>query len=106
DDQRAVLSRTEQLVSGAKSPGIRLIGHFALGTIRVGAAQDLTDLLEADALVVERIEVELDANTGQRAAADGHLAYALNLGEFLRQDRAGGVIDQPSTQHVGSQREN
>ena len=82
-----------------------LVGHFALGTVGVGVAQRAADLFETDSVVVQRVDIQLDANPGQRTAADRYLAHALNLRELLGQDRIGRVIDQAAAQGARGQRQ-
>ena len=86
----------QALVWSATSP----LGRFALALLR-----RVADLLETDSVVVQCVEVQLDANAGQRTAADHHLANALNLRELLGQDRTGRVIDLAAAQGVGGQRQ-
>ena len=49
--------------------------------------------------------IELDAHSGQRAAADSHVAHALDLGDLLCEDRRGGVIDLGAGQRVRGESE-
>ena len=51
------------------------------------------NLVEGQAVAVEGVRVHLDADGGQRCAANAHLADAGDLGEFLSQYGRGRIIE-------------
>ena len=78
---------------------------MSLGSVGVGRGEDRADLLQADAVLVQRGWIQLDAHAGKGAAADAHLPHALNLGQFLRHDGGRGVVHLALAQHVGGERD-
>ena len=79
---------------------------MALGAIRVGARQMRAHVLQADAVLVQRGRIQIDAHRRQRAAAHLNLTDALDLRQLLRQDRGGGVVHLALLHDVGRERQN
>ena len=92
DDERKIVRGGLRLVVGVDLPVAGAILHDALGPVRIRARDRRTDVLEADAVLVERLGVDLDPHRRKRAAADLHLAHALELRQLLRDDRRCRVV--------------
>lgn len=53
--------------------------YVTLRTVRIGGAQCGSNILEADAVFLQRIRIELDPDSGQGAAADDDLTDTFDL---------------------------
>jgi hypothetical protein len=78
----------------------------ALRAIGIGGCQSRAHVLKADAVFEHRLRIELDADRGQRRAADDDLADAADLRELLLKDVAGGVIHLALRQRLRRHRQN
>ena len=105
DDQRQVLGSGLRLVVGEDLPVAVAVLDRPLGLVRVRRRERRAHVLEADAVLEERIRVELDAHRGQRTAAHAHLPDALDLRELLRHDRRRGVVHLPLRHRVRRERQ-
>ena len=105
DDQPAVVVGLHQLIVGGHFPGALAVGEMALGRVGVGARQHAAHVAQADSVLVERGRVQVHAHGRQRAAADLHLADALDLRQLLLQDGRGGVVHLPLGRGLRGERE-
>ena len=105
DHQRLVVGGFEDLVVGAHLPHAVAVREMALGRVGVGGVENAADLLQADAVLVQRVGVQLDAHAGQRAAAHRHLSHAADLRQALRHDGGGRVVHVALIQHIGGEGE-
>ena len=85
-NQRFVINRLEDLIIGANFPGLVAIGKVTFGDVRVCGAQNASDLLESDAILIQCHGVQLNANRRKRASAHNHLTHTVHLRQLLRQD--------------------
>jgi len=83
DDERRVVDRLEDLVVVLDGVGVLRVGEVSLGHVGIGTGEGGAHLLEADAVFVQRERIEFHPYGGKRAAADGDLADAAELGKFL-----------------------
>ena len=104
DDQRFVVLGLFQLVVGLDLPVALAIGHCALGPAHVGIGNGVAHVIQRDAVLVEQLRFQLDAHGGQRAAANLHFTYTRHLGQALRKNGRGQVIELALGQHLGGQR--
>ena len=93
NDQRPVFVGFEELVGVGDVVGATGIGERAFGEIGVGGLQRAANGFETDVVTVQEIGIYLDADRGTRAAPSENLADAFHLGDFLREDGVGGVIN-------------
>ena len=93
DDQRFVIVGLVGLVVGIDLIALVADIDAALRTVRIGAGERGADVFEADAVFVERLRDQLDADRRQRTAADHHLADAFDLRQLLREHGRGRVIE-------------
>ena len=104
DDGRIVAGLEDLIVVG-DLPAMACILKRAFGPVGVGVGQRRAHRLQADAVVAQLHGVQLHAHGGAGAAADKHLAHALDLRDLLRQDRVGHVVNLRLGHHVGGQRQ-
>ena len=94
DDQIAVARRRRRADRWRRWSGSGCApGNAPLGWSTVAWPSDGAHVLDAQAQAGERGRVDLHAHGGLLAAAHEHLAHALHLGDLLRQDGVGGVVD-------------
>ena len=105
DDERAVLRRGGRRVVDVDLVVVRGTVDRPFGGIGIGRGNRGPDVLEPDAVLEERLRVEVDPHRRQRAAADRHIADALDLQQLLLNDRRGGIVDRARAQRVGGERE-
>ena len=67
--------------------------------------EDRAHVLQAEAVLVQRHGVQVDAHGGQGPAGDEHLAHPAHLRELLLQNRRRRVEHPPATHDVRRQRE-
>ena len=93
DDKRQILFGATQLVADLDLP--LPVGAFdgAAWPDGVGGRNRAAHLVKGDAVVGEGVGVQLHAHGRQRTAADGDLADAVDLGNFLRENRGSGVVE-------------
>ena len=106
DDERLVIRRFEQLVVRPNVGGRVSVGELALRQIRVLLAQHRAHIFEAQTETVQLRGIDVHAHGGQRAAADGDIADALNLQQALLNDRGRGIVKLASAVNVRREREN
>jgi hypothetical protein len=78
-----------QLIVGLDLPRARAVGERALRAAERGVGERRADVLEAEAVVRERVRIHVDADGGSELAADEHLTDALDARELLLQERRG-----------------
>jgi hypothetical protein len=105
DHERAVLFGIAGLVVGVELISLAAELDVAFGRVGVGGSERRAYVLEADAVFEEGVRVELDAHRRQRAAADRHLADALDLGQLLLHHGRGGIIELALAQRVRGERQ-
>src|SRR5581483_4700558 len=105
DDERFVVVGFEQLVVGDDVSGGLAVGKLALGEVRVGAGEDVADVLHAEAAMAELNGIDVHAHGGKGAAADGDLANAVHLREALLHDGGGGIIHLAAAEDLRGQRD-
>ena len=91
-DQRDIVGRCSRLVVGLDLPGSVGIFQYPLGTVGVVRHHGCAHVLQRQAVCGQPFRVELDANCGQGATAQGHLSHPVNLRQSLRQHGGGHVI--------------
>ena len=104
DDQRAVVGGAHRLVVGVDLPAARPLLDRALRAVGVGRGEGGAHVLEPDAVVEQRVRIELHAHRRQRAAAEDHLADAGDLRQALQDHVGGGVVELPAGQRLRHQR--
>ena len=92
DDHRQVIGGLGQLVAGLHLPAALLILDCALGTQGIARGDGLAHFVQGNAVLVEQARLQRYAHRRQGAAADLHLADAAYLGQFLRQDGRGHIV--------------
>ncbi len=105
DDQVAEVGGDPALVVGVDLVALVADLDRAFRRVGVGRGQRRPHALQPDPVLGERLRVDLDPHRRQRAAAQGHLADAVHLGELLLQDIGGRVVDAALAQRVRGQRQ-
>ena len=105
DHQRQIIRRLGRLVVGVDLKMLVLLLDRTLWTMRVGRGKRGPHVLKPDSVFVERHRVQFDPNRRQRAAADRHLADAVDLRQGRRQHGRGGVVDLARGERLRSQRQ-
>jgi len=103
DDQRLVVLGFFQLVVGLDLPVALAIGHRALGPAHVGIGDGAAHVIQRHAVLVEQLRFQFDAHGGQRTAANLHFTHTRHLGQALREDGRGQIIELALGQHLGGQ---
>ena len=93
DDERLVFVGLEELIGVGDGPGMRGIRDRAFCQIGIGALQAAANRFEADAVAVDEIGIDADADSGTRTAPTENLTDTFYLCKFLREDGIGGVIN-------------
>jgi len=93
DDERVIFVGFEELIRVGDGDGAMVVRERTFCEIGVGAAERGADLFEADAIAVDLIGIDADADGGARAAPREDLADAFDLREFLREDGIGSVVN-------------
>ena len=105
DQQRQVVGGLAQLVVGLHLPLLRVVLDKALGPALVGGADGLAHLIQRHAVLLQLLRLQLHAHRRQGAAANLHFAHAIHLGQALRQDGRGQVVQAALVELLGCQRE-
>ncbi|MNZ67523.1 hypothetical protein D3C78_857760 [compost metagenome] len=105
DHQWLVVLGLFQLVVGLHLPAALRVFDKTLGPALVGVGDGLAHIVQRHAVLIEQLRFEFDAHRRQRTAADLHLAYPRYLGQALRQDGRGQVVELALLQHAGGQRQ-
>jgi len=105
DHEVAILGRAGRLVVGVQLVALVADVDRALGGIGIGGRQRRPDILEPDAVLEQRVGIQLDPHRRERAATDLHLADAAHLRQLLREDGVGGVVHLPGSERLGGQGE-
>src|SRR6185437_16838951 len=92
DDERAVLRRAGGAVIDIDLIPMLRVVQRAFGRVGVGGRNRGPYVLEPDAVLEERLRIEIDAHGRQRAAADRQVAYAFDLQKLLLDDRRRRVV--------------
>ena len=92
DHQRRVIGRHVRLVVCVNLITLVAVVDGTLRTIGIGRGERRTQVFEPNAVFIERLRVELDANRRKRRSADDDVADAAELRQTLRQDVARGVV--------------
>src|SRR5579872_3202564 len=79
---------------------------MALRPICVGRTEHGSNLVNANAQLVEDGGVHVHSNRGASAAPNKDLSHPLHLGELLRQDRIGSIVDARGRDSVRGERQN
>ena len=77
----------------------------SLRTVRVGGGERGAHVFEADAVAEQGARLQFDTHGRQGAAAEGHLADARHLGEFLLEHGRRGVVELALAQGARGQRQ-
>ena len=104
DDQGFVIIRLVGLIVGVDLIALVADVDAALRAVRIGARKRGAHVLKTDAVFVDRLRDQIDADRGQRAAADVDFADALDLRQLLRQHGGRRVVEIAAGQGVGGQR--
>ncbi len=91
-DQRLVFGGFFQLIVGLYLPAMGAIVDRPLWFTHVGVADGRAHRIQRDALVKQRLRVQVNAHRGQRAAADVYVTHAVNLRDTLRQLGGGEIV--------------
>ena len=105
DDHRQVIGGLGQLVAGLHLPAALLVLDRALGTQGIARGDGLAHFVQRDAVVIEQARLEGNPYRRQRTTTDLHLTHATNLGQFLRQDGRGHVVQLALVQRGTGQRQ-
>src|SRR5581483_6277761 len=105
DDERAVLRRVGGAVIDIDLIAPLRVIERALGSVGVGRRDGRAYILEPDAVLEERLRIEVDAHRRQRAAAERDIADTLDLQQLLLDDRRGGIVEISDGQRIGGQRQ-
>jgi hypothetical protein len=82
----------EQLIARVNLPALVTVVQMALRPVGVGVREHGANVLETDAVLVERGRIQVDAHRRQRAAADVHLPDPFHLRKLLLQNRGRRVV--------------
>src|SRR5262249_29572067 len=104
-EEGLVLACLARLVVGVDLPLPVAFLYGALWPVGIRRRDRGAHVVEADRELVERCRVQLYAHGRQGAAAHRHLAYALELGELLREYGRGGVVHPSAVKGVGGERQ-
>ena len=105
DDERLVLAGLEQLIRGRQRRRPAVVRQLALRPVGIRRREEGADVFEAETVAVQRGGVDVDPHRRQRAAADEHLADAVDLRDLLLQDRGREVVHPALLDHVRRQRQ-
>ncbi|MNS52197.1 hypothetical protein D3C72_849070 [compost metagenome] len=94
-----------QLVIGTHLPVALGVLDKAHRPALVGVGHGRPHFIQRQAVLVEQLRLDGNAHRRQRTAADLHLPYPRHLGQALRQDGVGQVVQLALLQHVRSQRQ-
>ncbi len=104
--QRLVINRFQELIVGAHLPHVGPVGEMPFRHIRIGASENASHRLEADAVFIQHTRIQFDADAGKRTASHGNLADTCDLRQLLRHDCRSRVIHLPFGEHFRSQPDN
>src|SRR5258707_4979496 len=93
DDERLVFVRFEELISVGDDDGEFAVGERTFGEVCVRTTKSAANLFETDAVAVDLVGIDADADGGTRASPSEDLGDALHLREFLREDGVRRVIN-------------
>ena len=105
DHQRRVVGGNVRLVVGVDLKTPVAVVDRALRAVGVGRGKRGAHVLEPDAVIVQRLRVELDAHRRKARAADIDVADAAQLRQPLRQDVARGVVHLALRHRLRGQRQ-
>ena len=105
DHQRCVIGGNVGLVVGVDLQAAVAVVDRALRAVGVGGGERGAHVLQPDAVIVERLRVELDAHRRKARAADIDVADAAQLRKPLRQNVAGGVVHLALRHRLRGQRQ-
>ncbi len=103
DDQILVVVGLVGLVVGIDLPALRADIDVALRRIGVGAAECRAHILEPDAVMEQRLRIELNPHRRRGGAANDYLADAGDLQKLLLQHRTRRVVDLAAGEGVGGE---
>ena len=92
NNQRLILGGGFQLVVGLDLPAVAAVLNRTLRLTHVGVADSGSHVVKRHALIKQRLRIQPHAHGGQGAAADVHVAHAVNLGDGLRQLGGGKIV--------------
>jgi hypothetical protein len=106
DDQILVLVRDARLIVGVELIALTVTFDGAFGAVGVRRGERGPYVFEADAVVIERCWIQLDAHRRIGRTVDVDLADARQLRQRLREDRRGQIVELRARQRVRGEREN
>ncbi len=93
DDEIPVIRRYRRLIVGSDLELLVALLDVALGAVGVGGRHCRPHVFHANAVTVQFIRFELDADGGQCGAAQRDLTDAADLGQLLLNHRTGTVVE-------------
>src|SRR5579859_6256665 len=93
DDERIVFVGFEKLIGVGDDDGTLVVGKRAFWQVGIGAAKCVAYFFKADAVTVDLIGIDADADSGTRTSPREDLADAFHLRKFLRKDGIRGVVN-------------
>ena len=105
DDELLVGRGVEELAVRGDRQGLARAGDRALRLIHGGQAEGLAQVLHAQPHAGQRLGVDVDPHRRLLPSAHGHLSDPVDLGDLLREDRVGLVVNLPERDRPRGQRQ-
>ena len=104
DDQWGVFVGSHQLICRRDNPAVSLVLQQAFWRIGIRRLQSEPYLRQPDMIMSQRHRIQVHADGWFGPAADIHLAHTVHLGNLLRENRVGNVVELGSRNRVRSER--
>ena len=93
NDEGLVFVSLKELIGVGDVPGLLGVGERTLSEVRVGRLQRCAHGFKADSVAIEFVGIRLYPDGRAGASPDSHLPHSLHLGELLRKDGIGGIVN-------------